>query len=302
MLVSTDYLVVGAGASALAFVDALVAEADVEVTVIDRRPAPGGHWLDAYPFVRLHTPSAYYGVNSLPLGRVGISRLAGGWRLMSMTSHRLRLYDYAASGNCYKVRLLLAHLGIEYERVAVDIFAGETLGAEYAPINPMRTTPVLQTADGLHLPDSNAILLYLARGSAYLPEDPYELAQTVRWLIYEQTDVVPMIGGLRFRLLTGRLEASDPDAVRRHTGAGEVLALIEGHLAVNDFFVAGRYTIADIAIYGYTHRAREARLDLEPYASVRSWLQRVERQPGYLEDLQPYGANAAPRAGRSIYD
>jgi glutathione S-transferase len=230
------------------------------------------------------------------------SRLVRGRRLISMTTHRLRLYDYAASCNCYKVRLLLAHLAIAYERVPVDIFAGETLSADYARINPMRTTPVLQTEDGRHLPDSNAILLYLARGTAYLPEEPLELAQIVRWLIYEQTDVVPMIGGLRFRLLTGRLAASDPDAVRRRTGAGEVLALLDEHLAVNDFFVAGRYTIADVAIYGYAHRAGEAQLDLEPYDSIRSWLGRVERQPGYLEDLQPYGANAAPRAGESIYD
>src|SRR5438477_9545138 len=166
----------------------------------------------------------------------------------------------------------------------------------------MRTTPVLETEDGRHLPESTAILLYLARGTAYLPDDAFELAQAVRWLTYEQTDVVPMIGGLRFRLLVGRLKPSDPDAIRRRNGAAEVLSLLDDHLGAHEFFVGERYTIADIAIYGYTHLAHEAGLDMQPYTSLRSWLQRVEQQPGYIEDVQPYGVNAAPGAGRSLYE
>ncbi|MBV8734013.1 MAG: glutathione S-transferase family protein [Solirubrobacterales bacterium] len=219
----------------------------------------------------------------------------------TITRKGLRLYDYAASCTCYKVRLLLAHLALSYERVPIDIFDGQTLTDEYTQINPMRTTPVLETVDGRYLPESNAILLYLARGTAYLPSDSFELAEVVRWLIYEQTDVVPTIGGLRFRLLVGRLEPSDPEAMRRRNGAIEVLSLLENHLSVNEFFVGGQYTIADIAIYGYTHLAHEAGLDLEPYASLRSWFRRVERQPAYVEDVEPYGANAAPGAGHSIY-
>jgi glutathione S-transferase len=214
----------------------------------------------------------------------------------------LRLYDYAASCNCYKARLLLAQLGVPYERIPIDIFDGETLTDEYARMNPMRTTPVLQTEDGTYLVESNAILLYLARGTDYLPDESVELAQVVRWLIYEQTDVIPMIGGLRFRLLTGRLKPGDPGAVRRAAGAAEVLELLDEHLSAREFFVADRYTIADIAIYGYTHLAHEAGLDLTPYARLRDWLARVERQPGYMEDVEPYGANAAPGAGRSTYD
>ena len=219
-----------------------------------------------------------------------------------MTGRPLRLYDYAASCNCYKVRLLLAHLGMQYERVPIDIFAGETLTDEYARMNPMRTTPVLETADGHHLVESNAILLYLSRGTEYLPEGSIELAEIVRWLIYEQTDVIPMIGGLRFRLLTGRLNPTDPDAVRRAAGAQEVLELLDDHVSAREFFVADRYTIADIAIYGYTHLAHEAGLDLTPHRRLRAWLARVERQPGYMEDVEPYGANAAPGAGHSVYD
>ena len=213
----------------------------------------------------------------------------------------MKLYDYAASCNCYKVRLLLAHLGIEYERVPVDIFAGETLTDEYARVNPTRTVPVLETEDG-YLPDSNAILTYLADGTRYLPVHPWERAHVVRWLIYEQTDVVFMIGGLRFRLLVGRWTPDHPEAARRREGALEVLQLLDDHLAGNEFLVGGRYTIADLAVYGYSHRAEEAQLDLKPYQNVRAWLARVQSQPGYMEDVEPYGANAAPGAGQSIYD
>jgi glutathione S-transferase len=132
-----------------------------------------------------------------------------------MTDRPLRLYDYAASCNCYKVRLLLAHLGIQYERIPIDIFAGVTLTDDYARMNPMRTTPVLETADGRYLVESNAILLYLAWETAYLPDDSFELAEVARWLIYEQTDVIPMIGGLRFRLLRTPKRAAAPPAHRR---------------------------------------------------------------------------------------
>ena len=219
-----------------------------------------------------------------------------------MTERPLRFYDYAASCNCYKVRLLLAHLGIRYERIPIDIFAGETLTEEYSRINPMRTTPVLQTQDGNYLVESNAILLYLSRGTEYLPDGSFELAEVVRWLIYEQTDVIPMIGGLRFRLLTGRLSPADPAAVRRAAGAQEVFELLDDHLSAREFFVADRYTIADMAIYGYTHLAHEAGLDVTPFRWLRAWLDRVVRQRGYIEDVEPYGANAAPGAGSSVYD
>src|SRR6266705_3370926 len=124
----------------------------------------------------------------------------------------LPLYDYVASANCYKVRLLLGQLGRPYERVPIDIFAGDTLTNDYGAKNPMRTTPVLETEDGRFLPESNAILLYLADGTPFLPNEAFEHAQAVRWLIYEQTDVIPTMGGLRFRLLTGRLLPDDAEA------------------------------------------------------------------------------------------
>lgn len=213
----------------------------------------------------------------------------------------MKLYDYGASCNCYKVRLLLAHLASPYQRVRIDIFAGETLTDEYARINPHRTTPVLETEDGRFLIESGAILLYLGAGTPYLPADRFDLAQVVRWLIYEQTDVMQFIGGLRFRLLTGRLRADDVDALRRRRGATQVLSHLDAHLAASEYLIGPRYTIADIAVYGYTHLAHEAGLDPSSYEHLRRWLARVEGQPGYIEDVEPYGANAAPGAGRSVY-
>src|SRR5262249_5320059 len=158
-----------------------------------------------------------------------------------------------ASGNCYKARLLLAQLGLEYERVPVDIFAGDTLTDEFARINPFRSTPVLQVAGDRYLIESNAILVYLAAGTPFLPDNPIERAEVVRWLIYEQTDVMPATGGLRFRLQTGRFPPDDPDAERRRRLGEEVFGVLEEHLAERDFLVGGRYTIADIAVYAYTH-------------------------------------------------
>lgn len=214
----------------------------------------------------------------------------------------LRLYDYPASGNCYKVRLLLAQLGRPCELVTVDVFAGDTLTDEYARINPFRSTPVLEIGPDRYLIESNAILVYLADGSALLPEGPAERAEVVRWLIYEQTDVMPAIGGLRFRLQTGRLAPDDPDAMHRRSNGEDVLRILDDHLAERDFLVGHRYSVADIAVYGYTHVAHEAGYAMERCPAVQAWLDRVTRQSGYVSDLQPYPPNARVGSGRSVYD
>jgi glutathione S-transferase len=211
----------------------------------------------------------------------------------------LRLFDYPASANCFKVRLLLAQLGRPYERILVDIFGGETLSDEYAAVNPARETPVLGLADGSYLPESGAILAYLAEGTAFMPTDPVERAQVLRWLLFEQTGVMTPIGGLRFRLVTGRISAEA--AERRRPLARAALEALERHLDGHDFFVANRYTIADIAIYGYAHVAGEAGVDLSDFPAAQAWCARVARQDGYVNDLQPYPANAMAGAGRSIY-
>ena len=213
----------------------------------------------------------------------------------------LRLYDYAASANCYKVRLILAQLGRVYERIAVDIFDGDTLTDDYGALNPFRSTPALQLEDGRILIESNAILWYLASGSPLLPGDAFSQAEVCRWLIYEQSDVMPMIGGLRFRLVTGRFAPESDEAAERRRGAHEVITMIDDHLKSNSFLAAGRYTIADVAVYAYTHVAGEAGIDLRPYPAVRAWLERVAAQPGFIDDLEAYPPNASVLAGRSIY-
>jgi glutathione S-transferase len=213
----------------------------------------------------------------------------------------LRLYDYAASANCYKVRLLLAQLARPYERVPVDIFAGETLDDAYRAVNPKREVPVLETG-GRFLPDSGAILTYLADATPFLPVDAFERAQVVGWLVYEQTEIITGIGGLRFRLLTGRLEPGSDDAVRRRQSGERALRVLDDHLAAREFLVGAAYSIADIGVYGYVHVAGEAGIELRQFAHVEAWLERVRAQPGHMNDLQPYPPNARAGAGRSLYD
>ena len=214
----------------------------------------------------------------------------------------LRLHDYHASGNCYKVRLLLAQLGREYERVPTDIFGGDTLSDEYGRLNPVRETPVLEQDGAEPLPESNAILVHLAEGTELLPSDPHERAQVLRWLFWEQSEVIPGIAGLRFRLQTGRLPADDPRAEARRAGGRAVLGVLEGHLSERDWMVGGRYSVADISLYAYMHVAHEAGFELADYPAVQGWLARVEGTPGFMNDLDPYPPNTRPGAGRSIYD
>jgi glutathione S-transferase len=213
----------------------------------------------------------------------------------------LRLYDYAASGNCYKVRLLLAQLGRPYERISLDIFDGDTLTDEYAAKNPARSTPLLELKDGAFLAESNAILVYLAHGTPLMPSDRLGVAQVVRWLIFEQTDVMMTMGGLRFRLLTGRFTADSPDAVRRKAGAQDALRLLDQHLLERSFLLGQDYTVADIAVYAYSHVAHEAGITMGDYPAVQAWFGRVQAQHGYINDLEPYPGNARAGMGRSIY-
>jgi glutathione S-transferase len=213
----------------------------------------------------------------------------------------MRLHHYPGSGNCFKVRLLLAQLGRDYEPVEVDIFGGDTLTDEFAALNPTRTTPVLETDSGDVLLESNAILVHLAEGSELLPDDPIERAQVLRWLFYEQAEIVPSIGGLRFRLATGVLTPDHPAAARRVAGGADALRVLEDHLRDHTFLVGERYTLADLCIYAYVHVAGEASLDLAGHPAIRAWIERVEATPGFVNDLQPIPPGTRLDAGRSIY-
>lgn len=211
----------------------------------------------------------------------------------------MRLYDYDASGNCYKARLLLALLGADYERVPVDIFAGDTLTEEFGRLNPLRETPVLELDDGSVLAQSNAILWYLGEGSRFMPQTAYERGEVVQWLSFEQERVMSGIGGARFRILTGR----GADVVPAKLALGETaLEALEGRLEGRRFLVGDRCSIADVSNYAYTHVAGDAGYDLAAYPSVSEWLACVEAEPGFVDDLVPYPDNAHAGRSRSIYD
>jgi glutathione S-transferase len=211
----------------------------------------------------------------------------------------VRLYDYAASANCYKARLFLALTQRQYERVPIDIFAGDTLTDGYAAINPARETPVLVLDDGRVLTQSNAILWFLAEGTSFLPEHALERAQVVQWLFFEQERVMSGIGGARFRIINGR----NPELVPgRLELAGSALTMLEAHLAGHEFLVGDSCSIADIGNFAYTHVAGDAGFDLGDYPAVGDWVGRVRALPRFLDDLEPYPENARPGAGRSIYD
>jgi glutathione S-transferase len=206
----------------------------------------------------------------------------------------MRLYDYAASGNCFKVRLVLGMLDVSYERVPVDIFAGDTLTESYGRINPVRETPVLELDGGERLAQSNAILWYLAEGTPFLPDTRYERALVAQWLAFEQERVMGGLGGARFRILTGR----ELPPGRLETGR-DALALLDAHLEDRDWVVGERATIADLSLFAYVSVAPDAGVDVPPRVAV--WLDRVRGLPGFADDFVTYPANARPGAGASIY-
>ena len=204
----------------------------------------------------------------------------------------LTLLDYGPSANCLKVRILLRQLGTEFAREPVDIFAGESRTDEYLAFNPAGRTPALRLDDGRVLAESNAILLYLAEGTAFLPDDRVRRAHVHRWLFFEQNLLEPNVGTARFWHLTGR-EAQQQEAFSHRLQAGkDALAVLDRGLAGREFLVDDRYSAADVALYAYTHVAHEAGVDMTAYPAIAPWLARVEATDGFENDLEPYPANA----------
>ena len=192
----------------------------------------------------------------------------------------MKLYNVNYSGNSYKVRLLLVQLGIAYEIVEVDILKGESRTPEFLKINPNGRTPVLDH-NGFVLAESNAILAYLSRGTKFLPEDRQGWAQVFQWLFFEQYSHEPYIATSRF-WLQHKPDTPERDAIlaARRDGGWAALKITEDHLGKNDFFV-GNYTIADIALFAYTHVSHEGSFPLDDFPKVRSWIERVRAQPGF---------------------
>jgi glutathione S-transferase len=207
----------------------------------------------------------------------------------------LKLYDYPASANCYKVRLLLAQLGREYERIPVDIFAGESTAPEHLARNPAGRTPVLELASGETIAESNAILLFLAEDTHLLPTDLVERARVWQWLFFEQNLFEPNVGTARFWRLTGR-DVERPEVLAaRVEAATAALEALDRHLGESRFLLGDAYTVADVSLFAYAHVAHEAGIEMDAYQAVRAWLDQVRGTEGFMDDLAPYPPNA--RAG-----
>jgi glutathione S-transferase len=202
----------------------------------------------------------------------------------------MRLHDYLPSGNGYKVRLLMTQLGIPFERIEYNITEGETRTPEFLQnVNANGRIPVLETEPGEFLAESNAILFYLAEGTPFLPDDRFDKAQALRWMFFEQYNHEPNIAVARAWLHVFHTEMTEERRgaleVKQKRGY-DALGIMEKHLEGRHFFVGGRYSVADIALYAYTHVADEGGFDLEDFPAVRAWLERVSSQPGYIPITQ----------------
>ncbi len=196
----------------------------------------------------------------------------------------LRLYDNKESRNGYKVVLLLNHLGMRFERVELDIFKGESRTPAFLAKNPAGRIPALELEDGTVLAESGAILWYLAEGTDFLPENRIGRAQVLRWICFEQNAHETSIAEARFILSHPELSQGREGVIlaEKQKRGNAALMLMAQHLAGNDVFAAGRYTIADMALYGYTQVAGEGGFDLGQYPAIGAWLDRVAAQPGYV--------------------
>ncbi|HKZ15444.1 MAG TPA: glutathione S-transferase family protein [Solirubrobacterales bacterium] len=191
------------------------------------------------------------------------------------------LYDSAISGNCYKVRLLFSLLGIEYERLEVDVIDRSGRAELLGDLNPGLRVPTLVLDDGRPLAESDAILVYFGEGTEYLPEDRYERARVLQWLFFEQYSHEPNIAVLRFWAHAG-IKPEPREALAKFNGGQAALEAMERHLAGREFLVTDGPTVADLALYAYTHVAAEGGFELDRFAAIGDWLGRVSSLPGYI--------------------
>ncbi|MFN8223381.1 MAG: glutathione S-transferase family protein [Gaiellales bacterium] len=192
------------------------------------------------------------------------------------------LYNNALSGNCYKVRLLLAQLGLVAEIRELDVVDRSNRPDLLGELNPALRVPTLVLDDGRAIAESNAILWWLADGTEFVPTDRFERAQVLQWQFFEQYDHEPNVAVARF-WLTKRSDDVDPAKLEAwQVGGHRALAAMERHLAEREYLVGDRYSIADISLYAYTHVAPEGGISLDPYPAVRAWLERVAAQPGHI--------------------
>jgi glutathione S-transferase len=193
------------------------------------------------------------------------------------------LYDSPVSGNCYKVRLLAAHLGLPLERRALDVVDRSDRPEVIGHLNPALRVPTLVLDDGRPLGESGAILWYLGAGTRFVPEDGYEQAQVLQWMFFEQYDLEPNIAVARFWLRYSGDPGRHADALpARQEGGYRTLAALERHLSQREYLVGERLSLADIAVYGYTHVADEGGFELQRFPAVGAWIARVAAEPGHI--------------------
>lgn len=209
------------------------------------------------------------------------------------------LYDYLPSQNAWKVRQLLRHLDLGYETKLISIFEGEGRRPEYLAKNPTGAVPALELDDGSVIAESNAILFYLADGTPFLPNERFARAKVVQWLSFEGDYVQSTVATLRHWTLTGKLARRSPDIIEaKRAGSLKCLRVLDRELARRPYVAGETYTIADISVFAYVHRADEARLPLPDFGRVVDWVGRVRAQPRFLEQTFPYSLD--PHSGNDL--
>ena len=195
----------------------------------------------------------------------------------------LRLYDFLPSGNGYKIRLLLTQISMPFERIEVNILKGESRTSEFLSKNPNGKIPVLEIANGKYLAESNAILMYLSEGTEFLPYDRFLKTKVLQWLFFEQYSHEPFIATSRYWIsILGKAEEYKEALQEKQKRGYEALEVMEKHLTDNNFFVGESYTIADIALFAYTHVADEGGFDLSKFKAIQGWIERIKAQPRFI--------------------
>ena len=196
---------------------------------------------------------------------------------------RLKFYGDSISGNCYKLKLASAQLNIDYDWQEIDILAGESRTPEFLKMNANGRVPLMALPDGRYLAESNAILSYLADGTALAGSDRYARANVLSWMCFEQYSHEPYVATARFiKRYLGNPDDRQADLAARQTSGYQALDVMERHLTENDFFANNAYSIADIALFAYTHVADEGGYDLKAYENVNAWMRRVEASEGFV--------------------
>ena len=195
-----------------------------------------------------------------------------------------KIYGDVNSGNCYKVKLLAKQLGVPFEWIDVDTLKKETQSLAFLKKNPNGKIPLLETEDGRFLPESNAILHFLAEGTCFLPQERYEHAQVLQWLFFEQYSHEPYIATARYIIrYLGRPAEMEQTLQAKMVPGNKALRVMEEHLQDRSYFVGDRYTIADMALFAYTHVADEGNFSLAEFPSICQWIERVKSQPGFVQ-------------------